>query len=345
MKSLDNSNQKNLDFDLNKNLDKSLDKNLNKDFNLNGIINIFKEKGYTSRDVVNIVSKKLGGIKAGHAGTLDPAARGVLILCLGNATKIAEYITPGVKEYVAEIVLGIVTDTCDATGNVLERAEPFWNESVLNSFRGKILQVPPMYSAIKQGGQRLYDLARRGIEVERAPREVEIFSLDVIGVEKNIVQIKVLCSKGTYIRSLCSDIGAALGCGAAMGELTRTRSGDFYAGDSVSIDIIKNIDTNLNKTNLIDTNLIDTNLIDINLINTKIISRIIPIENALGFKKINLPERFDKLLANGAKINLDDGVKYNFEGENVLVFSSGGKLGGIYKASGALLTPAKIFKI
>jgi tRNA pseudouridine55 synthase len=282
--------------------------------NLNGVLNIFKEKGYTSRDAVNIISKKFGKIKAGHAGTLDPAARGVLVVCLGNAVKIAEYITSGVKEYIAEIVLGITTDTYDITGNVLERAEPFFDGSVLERFKGKIAQGPPMFSALKQGGKRLYDLARRGIEVERAPRQVEIFSLDVLNIKNNIVAVKVECSKGTYIRSLCADIGEALGCGAAMGELTRTRSGNFYAKDSISIEAVKNSES-------------------------ADIIPIIPIQDALDFNKITLPERFDKALRNGAKITLEN----SFDGENVLVFSSGGKLGGIYKVSGALLVPVKIF--
>jgi tRNA pseudouridine55 synthase len=167
-----------------------------------------------------------------------------------------------------------------------------------------------MYSAIKVGGKRLYNLARRGIEIERAPREIEIFSLDLIDLKNNIATIKVLCSKGTYIRSLCNDVGQTLGFGAAMGELTRTRSGKFLIEDSVPLERVGE-------------------------------AEIIPIEKALGFNKITLPSKFDKQLFNGARITFEN----NFDGENVLLFSSGGRLGGIYASTSGVLIPRKIFQI
>ncbi|MCL2204226.1 MAG: tRNA pseudouridine(55) synthase TruB [Defluviitaleaceae bacterium] len=207
-----------------------------------GIINVYKEKGYTSHDVVAIL-RKLAGAKAGHTGTLDPNAEGVLPICLGQATKLAGFFSGADKTYVAEVVPGVTTDTGDMTGTVLTQqnvcvgADAF--EKAVAGFVGEQLQTPPMYSAIKIGGKKLYELARKGETVERTPRRVLIEEIRVLSRGEGSFFIEVSCSKGTYIRSLCADIGEALGCGAAMGALTRTRSGLFFLEKATKIAELK----------------------------------------------------------------------------------------------------------
>ncbi|MCL2708793.1 MAG: tRNA pseudouridine(55) synthase TruB, partial [Defluviitaleaceae bacterium] len=207
-----------------------------------GFVNLCKRKGYTSHDAVAII-KKLYGCKAGHTGTLDPQAEGVLPICVGRATKLAGFFSSDDKEYEAVVLLGITTDTGDITGNVLlqnERAV-FGLDEICRaavSFTGEYMQTPPMHSAIKINGKKLYELARKGITVEREKRPVKIDRLEVkdYSPEKRMFTILVACSKGTYVRSLCEDIGKKLGCGACMGALVRTRSGRFKIGDSVTPD-------------------------------------------------------------------------------------------------------------
>ena len=197
----------------------------------NGIINIYKEQGYTSFDVV----AKLRGIlkmrKIGHTGTLDPDATGVLPVVLGSATKLVDMLTDKRKEYIATLRLGITTDTLDITGTVLSETIPVVSEGEVReailSFIGPMLQTPPMYSAIKVNGRKLYELAREGIEIERQKRSIEIFDIKILDMSLPDIKIKVECSKGTYIRSLCADIGDKLSCGAVMTSLVRTKSGDF----------------------------------------------------------------------------------------------------------------------
>lgn len=197
----------------------------------NGIINIYKEQGYTSFDVV----AKLRGIlkmrKIGHTGTLDPDATGVLPVVLGSATKLVDMLTDKKKEYIATLRLGITTDTLDITGTVLSETVPDVSEGEVReailSFIGPMLQTPPMYSAIKVNGRKLYELAREGIEIERQKRSIEIFDIKILDMSLPDIKIKVECSKGTYIRSLCADIGDKLSCGAVMTSLVRTKSGDF----------------------------------------------------------------------------------------------------------------------
>lgn len=206
---------------------------------INGVLNVYKEKGYTSHDVV----ARLRGIcrqkKIGHTGTLDPEAEGVLPVCLGNATKLCALLTDKRKEYVAELMLGIETDTQDMTGRVLQEkavviSEREAEEAAL-SFLGKQRQIPPMYSACKVNGKKLYELARAGVEVERKAREIEIFELEIQKLSLPRMKIRVCCSKGTYIRTLCHDIGKKLGCGAAMTSLVRTRVDDFTAGEALRL--------------------------------------------------------------------------------------------------------------
>ena len=207
---------------------------------LNGMLNIYKEAGYTSSDVV----AKLRGIlhmrKIGHTGTLDPMAEGVLPVCLGNGTKLASVIEDRDKEYRAVMRLGISTDTQDMTGKVLEEAEeallssitPDMIREACASFIGDYDQIPPMYSAIKLQGKKLYELARAGKTVERKARRVRILDLEVEKIEMPLVTFRVVCSKGTYIRTLCEDAGRKLGCPAAMDSLLRTRVGSFSLEDA-----------------------------------------------------------------------------------------------------------------
>ena len=205
----------------------------------NGIINVYKEKGFTSFDVV----AKMRGIfhqkKIGHTGTLDPDAEGVLPLCFGKATKVCELLTEKNKEYKAVMLLGKVTDTQDISGKILEEHEVHVTEAEVRdavmSFLGDILQVPPMYSALKVNGQKLCDLAREGITVERKARPVTIHELEILEMNLPRVTMRVKCSKGTYIRTLCEDIGAKLGCGACMESLLRTRVSEFYIEDALKL--------------------------------------------------------------------------------------------------------------
>ncbi len=203
---------------------------------INGIINIKKEKGFTSHDVVAKLRGILKQKKIGHTGTLDPDATGVLPVCLGNATKLCDLLTDKSKEYTAVFRLGITTDTQDISGTVLTEHEVHVTkeelEQVVLSFLGDSLQIPPMYSALKVNGQKLYDLARQGKEVERKPRPISISKLEINWIDFPNVSITVGCSKGTYIRTLCYDIGEKLGCGATMTELVRTKVGEFLLNDA-----------------------------------------------------------------------------------------------------------------
>lgn len=211
---------------------------------MNGIINIYKEKGYTSHDVVAIVRKTLNYEKTGHTGTLDPEAEGVLPICIGKATKIAEYITSETKRYEAEVTLGITTTTEDNTGDILEKRPVNFDvkliEEVVQSFKGEYIQVPPMYSAIKVNGKKLYELAREGKIIERKSRKIIIYDINIIEfIPNDKIKIDVICSKGTYIRTLCSDIGEKLGCGAHMSSLIRTQSGSFNLKESIKLEELK----------------------------------------------------------------------------------------------------------
>ncbi len=206
---------------------------------ISGIINVYKEKGYTSFDVV----AKLRGIlkmkKIGHTGTLDPDAEGVLPVCLGKATKVCGLLTDEDKEYETVMLLGTVTDTQDITGTVLRRQEVTVTENEVRAsvmrFVGPYMQVPPMYSAKKVNGKKLYDLARQGMTVERSAQQVNIASIEILSISLPRVRMRVTCSKGTYIRTLCEDIGQTLGCGACMESLLRTRVAGFCLADALAI--------------------------------------------------------------------------------------------------------------
>ncbi len=206
---------------------------------MNGILLIDKEPDWTSSDVVVKLKGILHERRVGHAGTLDPMATGLLTVFVGRATRAVQFAEHDEKTYRAALRLGITTDTQDITGNILEqknaRVEQSELEAVMNRFRGDIMQIPPMYSAVQIGGKRLYDIARKGGVVERAPRPVTIHELTLTGREGEDWILNVRCSKGTYIRTLCHDIGEALGCGGCMSALRRTEAGGFHVKDSVKI--------------------------------------------------------------------------------------------------------------
>lgn len=214
---------------------------------MDGVINIFKPKGVTSHDIVKRARKILGIKKVGHAGTLDPYATGVLPVCVGKGTRISEYLLDLDKEYVGELTLGIATDTQDMEGEVISASSRRVTKSeifaVFDRFKGEIYQTPPMYSAIKYKGRKLYELAREGKTVERPARKAKIYDLkiyDIIDDEKVIFYVK--CSKGTYIRTLCHDIGELLGTYGHMSYLIRTGVGKFSISDSYSLDYIEKLD-------------------------------------------------------------------------------------------------------
>lgn len=203
---------------------------------ISGIINVYKEKGFTSHDVVAKLRGILKQKKIGHTGTLDPDAEGVLPVCLGKATKVCDLLTDKDKEYETVLLLGRVTDTQDISGKVLQEFRVSCQEEevreIIAGFVGNYSQIPPMYSALKVDGRKLCDLARAGKEVERAPRDVKIYSIDILCIALPRVKMRVHCSKGTYIRTLCHDIGTAAGCGGCMESLLRTRVADFRLQDA-----------------------------------------------------------------------------------------------------------------
>lgn len=245
--------------------------------NIFGILNIYKPTKITSFDVVRIIRKLTNEKKVGHCGTLDPEACGVLPICIGKATKAIDYIMEKNKVYVAELKLGEVTDTYDIEGKVIRQCDVnVTAEEVIEavySFKGNIKQVPPMYSALKVNGKKLYELAREGIEIEREARDITIHDIKVLEINLPYVKMEVNCSKGTYIRSLCYDIGEKLGCGAMMSALERTATGKFTKENSINIE-------SLNKENIYD--------------------YIIPIENAfLNYPKVVANIKFKTLLLNG----------------------------------------------
>ncbi len=207
---------------------------------VSGILNTIKPAGRTSFEMVALVRRLSGERRVGHGGTLDPAATGVLPICLGQGTRVTQFLAEARKLYRAEIELGIATDTYDASGRVTERGDAFsatreQAEKALASFLGSIKQTPPMYSAVKHEGKPLYRLARAGIEVPRKARDAEVFRLDVLDWQPPVITLEVECGKGTYIRSLAHDLGGKLGCGAHLRNLVRLRSGLFDISDGITV--------------------------------------------------------------------------------------------------------------
>lgn len=302
---------------------------------MNGVINVYKEKGYTSHDVV----AKLRGIlkikKIGHTGTLDPDAEGVLPVCIGNATKLCDLIMENDKEYAAELILGKQTDTQDISGVILNESERYLNipvdeiERVILGFIGEYDQIPPMYSAVKINGKKLYELARNGIEIERKPRKVHIHKIEIESVSLPVVRIKVCCSKGTYIRTLCNDIGMKLGTYGCMGELLRTRTGRFALDDSIKLAGIEDI---VRSGKLEESGI---------LIGA---DRILD-----GYPGLSVKDKYEKLLSNGnvltwnmfqdKECRKEDGLLYR-------VYDTADRFAAVYKYYGNedVLKPEKMFK-
>jgi len=207
---------------------------------VDGILNIDKPAGRTSFSIVAMVKRLTGERRVGHAGTLDPAATGVLPVCLGQGTRVIEFLVDATKAYRAQIELGVATDTYDASGDITYRGDPSGItreqlEAALAAFCGSIQQIPPMYSAVKHHGKPLYELARAGIKVDRRSRQAKIYHLDIIDWQPPVVTVEVVCGKGTYIRSLAHDLGQDLGCGANLKSLIRLRCGIFDIKDAVSV--------------------------------------------------------------------------------------------------------------
>ncbi|MDR2656121.1 MAG: tRNA pseudouridine(55) synthase TruB [Oscillospiraceae bacterium] len=283
-----------------------------------GIILVDKPQEFTSFDVIAKLRGILKTSALGHAGTLDPMATGVLPVFMGRATKAIPYLENNSKRYTASFRLGISTDTQDTSGRITREREVFVSrgevESAALSFKGRQKQIPPMYSAVKVGGRRLYDLARQGIELEREAREIEFFNIDLIGGEDNEYVIDVLCSRGAYIRTLCNDIGEKLGCGAALASLARTEACGYRLSDCLSLD---KIEKNVSNGDF---------------------SFVRPLESAFeNWPKITLPPREAKLFLNGVKLRPDE-IPGFCGGERFAVFGGEGLLGlaRFDKASGLL---------
>jgi len=214
---------------------------------MDGVIVIDKPQGWTSHDVVNFVRKKSGIRKVGHAGTLDPMATGVLVVLPGKSTKLSQEYSQHDKRYLTRMILGVTTDTQDAEGRII-KTQPVSGitdkkiEEALKEFKGEIEQVPPMVSAIKHKGQPLYKLARKGISIARKPRQIFVEELKLTSYKMPEVTLDITCSKGTYVRTLCDDIGNRLGCGGHMSYLRRVRSGKFGIEEAVTVEDLKNRD-------------------------------------------------------------------------------------------------------
>ena len=224
---------------------------------MNGIVIVDKPQEWTSQDVTARLRRVFNTRRIGHGGTLDPMATGVLPVFVGRATRGVEFFEHAEKAYETVIRLGLTTDTEDVFGNTLEEKPVSVTEEtfleILNRFRGKIQQVPPMYSALKVNGQKLCDLARKGREVERQPREIEIFELTCLEFNGNTARLRVRCSKGTYIRTLCKDIGEALGCGGCMQALRRVQAGEYTIGEAVPLQELLDTETPENYLRGVDT--------------------------------------------------------------------------------------------
>ncbi len=282
---------------------------------LSGIINVYKEKGYTSFDVV----AKLRGIlkikKIGHTGTLDPDAEGVLPVCLGKATKVCGLLTDKDKEYETVLLLGTTTDTQDVSGAVLEqKAVAVSGQQVkeaIMSFVGDYLQTPPMYSALKVDGKKLCDLARAGVTVERKPRPVRILSITILEITLPRVRMRVECSKGTYIRTLCQDIGERLGCGGCMETLLRTRVADFRIEDALRLAEIKRLAADEGERSFLK-----------------------PIDSVfLQYPAASVKSEFHRLLYNGNRLSRQMFASYETEWEKapLRVYDADGQFAGIYE--------------
>lgn len=281
---------------------------------MNGVINIYKEQGYTSQDVVAKLRGILKTKKIGHTGTLDPDATGVLPVCVGNATKLFDILTDRTKEYETVMLLGTVTDTQDVSGSVIASSDEWKNlteerlREVINSFVPGYDQIPPMYSALKVNGKKLYELARDGIEVERKPRRVDISSIETADIDLPRVTMRLSVSKGTYIRTICNDIGDRLGCGACMESLIRTRAGSFSLDTAVTLKEVEDIR--------------DKGELD------RIFVRV---DELFEYDRIHMREEADKAVHNGNIFNVSDTVEGKEVDRYALVYDSTDVFIGIYE--------------
>ncbi len=273
-----------------------------------GVVNINKEQGYTSHDVVALVRKILKA-KAGHTGTLDPQATGVLPVCVGPATRLAELISAQDKAYETVLRLGVTTDTQDVWGKVLSQRKVAYEqedlEQAITSFTGKQLQTPPMYSAVKVDGKRLYSLAREGKDIQREAREITVSELSLVEkLSPERIRLRIVCSKGTYIRALCNDIGEALGCGGIMEELVRIRSGSFDIKDAHTLDQLRERGGEL----------------------------VLTPDKVLAYKKIKIKSAANKYLYNGNKVSMSFSAETYAPADNerVLLYDESGELAGVY---------------
>ena len=295
-----------------------------------GIINVYKEAGYTSHDVV----AKLRGIckqkKIGHTGTLDPDAVGVLPVCLGCATRLCDMLTDKDKEYVAVLRLGITTDTQDATGKVLAEKEVSVSEeevrAVIASFEGEQLQIPPMYSALKVNGKKLYELAREGKEIERKARPIVVHEIEILSENMPEFTIRVKCSKGTYIRTICHDIGQKLSCGGVMVSLKRTKVGNFGIEDAYTLSQIEDMAKE-----------------------GKLCEILLPVEKVFEkLPEIRVKETAMKALLNGNQLKKEEILMLSDEAlkaEEVRVYGADGRFYGVYgyQEGRKLFCPIKMF--
>lgn len=282
---------------------------------MNGVINVYKEAGYTSHDVVAKLRGILRQRKIGHTGTLDPDAVGVLPVCIGNATKLCDMLTEDTKEYEALLLLGVETDTQDMSGQVLQTREVSVTadeaEEAILSFTGEYEQIPPMYSALKVNGKKLYELARAGKTVERKARKVTIGSIKILDMELPSVRILVSCSKGTYIRTLCHDIGRKLGTGGTMQTLCRTRAGTFCIKDALTLKQIEEYR------------------------NAGVIEQhILPVDSMFRqFRAVTVKEAFQKLVVNGNPLLAEQTASDRAPDgdEKVRIYDEAGEFYGIYQ--------------
>ena len=275
-----------------------------------GVSNIYKEKGYTSHDVVAKLRGILRQKKIGHTGTLDPDAEGVLPVCLGRATKLCDLLTDKRKTYEAVLRLGITPDTQDMTGSVLEKravtAAPSEVSSCIQGFLGEQQQIPPMYSGLKVNGRKRDELAREGKEIERKRRRVEFFSIDILEMDVPFVRFTVTCSKGTYIRTRCHDIGQRRGCGGCMQSLVRTRVERFGVEDALRLsEVEKAVEEGT------------------------VLSHVVTIEQMFSeYGEVHAPARFDKMLRNGNAVPAEDEME---DGTRVRMYDSGQRFIGLYE--------------
>lgn len=311
---------------------------------INGIINVYKEKGYTSFDVVAKLRGILKTKKIGHTGTLDPDAEGVLPVCLGKATKVCDLLTDKDKEYEAVMLLGTVTDTQDTSGTVLEQKEVHVSEAevrtAIESFIGDYMQIPPMYSALKVDGKKLCDLARAGVTVERKARPVVIHAIEILEVELPRVRMRVSCSEGTYIRTLCQDIGEKLGCGACMESLLRTRVSSFFIEDALRLAEIEQ------KVQILTENVPPEKW------NAEMFPFAAPVDSVfLQYAKVVVNRKYNKLLYNGCRLDAEmflaqgqmSDLPEQLGQDAFRVYDEEEKFIGIYQLSGDNYKPVKIF--